>query len=42
MPVKENQLLTYTEIKEYFDDDELYKEAKKNIRKLYLKSIMEL
>ena len=38
MPVKENQLLTYTEIKEYFDDDELYKEAKnKNYTKVVSK-----
>lgn len=29
MPVKENQLLTYTEIKEYFDDKKLYENAKK-------------
>ena len=29
MPVKENQLLTYTEIKEYFDDKKLYDNAKK-------------
>ena len=29
MPVKENQLLTYTEIKDYFDDKELYENAKK-------------
>ena len=38
MPVKENQLLTYTEIKEYFDDEELYKEAKnKNYTKVVSK-----
>lgn len=30
MPIKENQSLTYTEIKEYFDDNELYEIAKKN------------
>lgn len=29
MPVKENQLLTYTEIKEYFEDKNLYENAKK-------------
>lgn len=29
MPVKENQLLTYTEIKEYFDNKKLYEHAKK-------------
>ena len=29
MPVKENQLLTYTEIKEYFNDKNLYENAKK-------------
>lgn len=30
MPVKENQLLTYTEIKEYFDNKKLYENAKKS------------
>lgn len=35
MPVKENQSLTYTEIKEYFDDKQLYEEAKnKNYTKI--------
>ena len=29
LPVKENQLLTFTEIKEYFNDEKLYNEAKK-------------
>lgn len=35
LPVKENQLLTYTEIKEYFYDNKLYEEAKKqNYKKI--------
>lgn len=29
MPIKENQMLTYTEIKEYFGDKNLYENAKK-------------
>lgn len=29
LPVKENQLLTFTEIKEYFNDEKLYNEVKK-------------
>ena len=29
LPVKENQLLTYTEIKEYFEDNKIYEEVKK-------------
>lgn len=29
LPIKENQLLTYTEIKEYFEDNKLYEEVKK-------------
>ena len=29
LPVKENQLLTYTEIKEYFGDNKIYEEVKK-------------
>lgn len=38
LPVKENQLLTYTEIKEYFKDDTLYSEAKdKNYKKIVSK-----
>lgn len=38
MPVKENQLLTYTEIKEYFDDKKLYENAKKsNYKKIVSK-----
>ena len=28
LPVKENQLLTYTEIKEYFEDNRIYEEVK--------------
>ena len=43
LPVKENQLLTYTEIKEYFEDNRIYEEVKEqNYKKLYLKNIMEL
>lgn len=35
LPVKENQLLTYTEIKEYFEDKYLFEEAKKiNYKKI--------
>ena len=38
MPVKENQLLTHTEIKEYFDDKKLYENAKKsNYKKIVSK-----
>lgn len=38
IPVKENQLLTYTEIKEYFDDKKLYENAKKsNYKKIVSK-----
>lgn len=38
MPVKENQLLTYTEIKEYFDDKKLYENAtKSNYKKIVSK-----
>lgn len=33
LPAKENQLLTYTEIKEYFEDKYLFEEAKKKIIK---------
>lgn len=29
LPVKENQLLTYTEIKRYFEDNKIYEEVKK-------------
>ena len=29
LPIKENQLLTYKEIKEYFEDNKLYEEVKK-------------
>ena len=43
LPIKENQLLTYTEIKEYFEDNKIYEEVKEqNYKKLYLKNIMEL
>ncbi len=43
LPVKENQLLTYTEIKGYFEDNKIYEEVKKqNYKKLYLKNTMVL
>ena len=43
LPIKENQLLTYKEIKEYFEDNKLYEEVKKqNYKKLYLKNTMAL
>ena len=43
MPIKENQMLTYTEIKEYFGDKNLYENAKKqHYKKKFLKNTMEL
>lgn len=43
LSIKGNQLLTYTEIKEYFEDNKIYEEVKEqNYKKLYLKNIMEL
>ncbi len=43
LSIKENQLLTHKEIKEYFENDKINGEVKKqNYKKLYLKNIMEL